>query len=184
MKYSDIIQYTQQANYYVNVEWGEINDKIQHISSRNEYITEIIPDFQRGHVWTKKQQIKYIEFKLKGGTGSNDLLWNCPGWMTTFEGPYQLVDGLQRLTAVRMFINNKIPAFNIYHSEFKGRIPSHCEFLWHVNDLKTREEVLQWYIEITKCRIQSLGRKPHKVKQLLIAEKPKKRRSKCIQKNV
>ena len=44
---------------------------------------ELVPDFQRGHVWTQGQQIKYIE-SLMRERAPNTLLFNCPGWVNSY----------------------------------------------------------------------------------------------------
>ena len=171
MKYSDIEQYISQSSYHVNVEWEYVEEHYKRLSTSKLFEVERIPDFQRGHVWSVEQQISYVEYKLKGGYGANDLLWNCPGWMNTYDGPYQLVDGLQRLTAVRDFIKNRIPIFGWYYKDIEGHIPTRCEFIWHVNNLKTRAEVLRWYIEINEGGIVHTKDEIDKVKRLLIKER-------------
>ena len=68
------------------------------------------PDFQRGHVWTEEQQVRYIEFLLRGGTTGRDFYFNCPSWHNSVKaGAYDdfvCVDGLQRITVILRFINN------------------------------------------------------------------------------
>jgi hypothetical protein len=145
MKFSDILQMTKPSNYRVNVGWKYLK---KHIGRDRNPPFDINPDFQRGHVWTKEQKIAYVEFKLKGGSGSDIIQTNCPGWMNDFRGPYVLVDGKQRLTAVLDFLDDKLPVFNHYYSEFEGRIPHTCDFIWCVNDLETKKEVLAWYVEL------------------------------------
>ena len=174
MNYSDIKRYITIASYHVNVEWEYVEDHYSHLASSRTFKVEHIPDFQRGHVWSVEQQISYVEFKLKGGYGANVLLWNCPGWMNTFDGPYQLVDGLQRFTAVRDFIKNRIPAFGSYYKDFNGHMPSYCEFIWHVNNLTNRADILRWYIEINEGGIIHTNEEINKVKKLLIEERKKR----------
>lgn len=161
MKFSEIKQLTQQANYQVNIWWEDLDESLDHYRRSNcGGGLDTDPDFQRGHVWTEAQQIAYVEFKLMGGSGSNDLYTNCVGWMNDFQGPFVLVDGKQRLNAALRFIRNEIPAFGHYRKEFVGRIPSHAEFIFHVNNLKTREEVLTWYLEMNS------GGTPHTQEEL------------------
>jgi len=169
MKYSDIKGYTRPAYYKVNVDWEYLEGTIKR--DRGDLQLSLNPDFQRGHIWTKEQQIAYIEFKLRGGTGSNDLYFNCTGWMDDFKGPYQLVDGKQRLEAVRAFMNNEIKAFEYLRKDFTGYIPTHCEFIWHVNNLKTRKEVLRWYLEMNEGGVVHTQEELQKVQNLLNKEK-------------
>ena len=169
MKYSDVPSFTRESPYHVNVGWEYAKDKLSVLKGRT-FDVELIPDFQRGHVWNKKQKREYVEFKIKGGSGANALLWNCPGWMDTFNGPYQFVDGLQRFSAVQDFLNNKFKAFDSFYKDFEGCLPSHCEFIWHVNCLKTRKEVLTWYIELNAGGVVHSDKEINRVKALLNKE--------------
>jgi hypothetical protein len=145
----------------------------EHLANQMKYselaVLDLNPDFQRGHVWTREQQIAYVEFKLRGGRGSNTILFNCKGWMHSFEGPYVLVDGKQRITAVLAFLHDEIPAFGHLYSEFTGKLRmTGADFVIQVNDLKTRAEVLQWYIELNAGGTPHTQEEIEKVKQLLI----------------
>lgn len=167
MKFSDIPQLTRAANYRVNVDWQDLEVYLESWQEKTFCPLDIDPDFQRDHVWTEEQQIAYVEFKLRGGQGSDTILLNCPGWMNDFKGPFQLVDGKQRLQAVLDFLHNKIPAFGKYYHEYEGRIPSHIGFVFAVNDLKTRKDVLNWYLEINTGGTPHTEEEIEKVKNLL-----------------
>lgn len=65
MKYKDIPQLTGWGKYAVDVELARVPVVIAQY--QEEQGLQLLPDFQRGHVWTRKQQIAYIEFLLKGG---------------------------------------------------------------------------------------------------------------------
>jgi hypothetical protein len=104
----------------------------------------------------KKQQERYVEFVLRGGTSSRDIYWNCAGWMGSYKGPMYLVDGKQRLQAARLFMNNKLKVFGHTLSEFEGVSPLMCcDFIFHVNNLETKSEVIQWYLDL------NFGGTPH-----------------------
>lgn len=168
MKFSDISQLTRQANYQVNLWWEDLGESLDHYMRPNcGGGLDTDPDFQRGHVWTEAQQIAYVEFKLRGGSGSNDLYTNCVGWMGDFRGPFVLVDGKQRLNAALRFIRNEIPAFGLFRKEYKGRIPSYAEFIFHVNNLKTEKEVLTWYLEMNSGGTPHTQEELNKVKAML-----------------
>ena len=76
----NIPSYTSWGNYSADIGWRYLF---------SEYLDEMIndmgldinPDFQREHVWSEEQQIKYIEHRLRGGESGRDLLFNCPGWV-------------------------------------------------------------------------------------------------------
>ena len=59
------------------------------------------------------------------------------------------VDGLQRLTSLRKFLNNELKVFGYYLNEFEDAmlLKKRYRLLININDLKTREEVLKWYID-------------------------------------
>ena len=117
MKFEDIPRFINSPNYQINVPWKGIERTLK---SWNELNTlDLNPDFQRGHVWTRTKQIEFVEFCLRGGRSSRVILFNNPGWMNKFEGALVLVDGKQRLEAVRKFMRNKLPIFNgIYLKKF------------------------------------------------------------------
>lgn len=107
----------------------------------------IVPDFQRGHIWTEEQQIKFVEFVLHGGESGLDIYFNHPGWNTGGDQDFVLVDGLQRITACLRFLQDEIPAFGLKRSQFEDDLSYHRGRLrFHVNTLKTRAEVLDWYL--------------------------------------
>jgi uncharacterized protein with ParB-like and HNH nuclease domain len=133
--------------YHVDMGWDFIFLWLE--KKDEQYGVELNPDFQRGHVWTEKQQTAYIEFILKGGQSGKEIYFNHPNWMGSFEGNLQLVDGLQRITAVRKFLNNEVPVFDGYYYKDIENISLHdlnLAFSLHVNNLKTRKEVLEWYV--------------------------------------
>lgn len=173
MNFKDIPKMTRQANYSVNVSWDYLQDCLERWTNQKKTAKlDMDPDFQRAHVWTREQQIAYVEFKLRGGSGSNVILFNCKRRMGVFSGPFVLVDGKQRIEAVLAFLRGDIPAFGHYFSEFEGRVPSNVDFVFQVNDLDTREQVLQWYLELntsgtphTKEEIEKVCRMLERVKE-------------------
>lgn len=152
MKYEDVIvRLKEKGQYEINVSLKYLERTIQ--DYKNDYKLELNPDFQRGHVWTKEQQIAYVEFLLRGGVTANTIYFNCPYFDDFRSDLYNMdmvcVDGLQRLTALRKFINNEIPVFGYYLKEFED-----YEILLRVtgiriniNNLKTKKDVLEWYID-------------------------------------
>ena len=143
MNFRDIPRFPR-ANYEVNVFWGHIE---RFLDGQDPKI-DLEPDFQRGHVWSMEQQIAFVEYGLMGGENSMIITTNCPGWIGVGSaGPYQLVDGLQRITAVRQFVAGRIPAFGRRIDQYADRLgllgPS---FRWRVCTLQARAEVLRLYL--------------------------------------
>lgn len=73
---------------------------------------------------------------------------------------YVCVDGLQRITAVQRFINNEIPIFGTYFNEFEDKPRLKYTVKINVNDLKTEQEVLRWYVDM------NAGGTPHSKKEI------------------
>lgn len=166
MNFKDIKKFPGDGNYKINVPWQYIEKWIQ--EQEDEVALDLDPDFQRCHVWTREQQQKYVEFALRGGRGCNELRFNCAGWMGDFRGPFVLVDGKQRLTAVRKFLNDELDIFGgVTFSQFEGRPPARTDFVIFINDLNTREEVLNWYLDINSAGTQHTEAELQKVKNLL-----------------
>jgi len=79
-------------------------------------------------------------------------LFNKPSWhLPVAAGAYDdyvCVDGLQRITAIQGFIGNRFPVFGSFFWEYRDRMDIMNTVRVHVNDLKTKKEVLTWYIEM------------------------------------
>lgn len=140
-----------------------------------EYGLVICPDFQRGHVWTEDQQIAYVEYILKNPSSGRTLYLNHPGWMKNWKGEFVLVDGLQRFTASRRFMNNEIPAYGFFCRDFRWyegdetgeRLPSELSFNVCIATLKSRADVLQWYLDFNSAGTQHSAEELARVRGLL-----------------
>ncbi len=152
-RFQDIPQFTRSPGYMVHIGLDYL--MLHYTRYVVEYGLDVSPDFQRGYIWKPEQKIRFVEYMLRGGMSGLDIYTNCPTWRTGRMGPeypeawFVLVDGKQRLDAALGFLNNEFPVFGSYFREFtdKPRI-TQCNFRWHVNDLATREECLQWYLEM------------------------------------
>jgi hypothetical protein len=164
MKYDDIPKFTKRDHYHINVALAEVPYMIERYIEH--YSLETNPDFQRGHVWTGLQQTKYIEFLLAGGSSGQDIYFNHPYWMRDMKDSMVLVDGLQRITSILMFMDNKIKAYGHYYSEY-DYIPYDIGLIFHVNCLKTRAEVLSWYIQLNEGGVVHTPEEINRVKKLL-----------------
>lgn len=153
-KIQNIPRYTEAGQYQMTAHL----DYIPKWLADNDY--DMDPAFQRGHVWTRDQQIAFVEFILRGGTSGRVIYWNNPFWQArgtpvTPDMPdtLLLVDGKQRLSAVLAFLNNDIPAFGHYWSAYSD--PADRRFAvargaltFNVNNLSRYEQVLQWYLDL------------------------------------
>ncbi len=134
---------------------------------------QLDPDFQRGHVWTEEQQVAWLEYHLRGGKSGNTIYLNNPFWNSVMEpkqgeySDYVCVDGLQRITAAQRFIHNEIKVFGSYFDEYedKLRLVNDNTIILNVNNLKSKEEVLQWYIDM------NAGGTPHSKEEIQRVQK-------------
>ncbi len=148
MKVEDIQMLTGDGHYTGDIPLGFLKDKIK--GWEKEMNLQLNPDFQRGHVWTTEQQIAFMEFILRGGK-SSAIQFNHPGWMNSFKGEFVCVDGLQRLTAIVKFVSNELAVFNgNYLKDFDDPewLLRRYDIKIRINNLKTRKEVLKWYLEM------------------------------------
>lgn len=119
---------------------------------------DINPDFQRGHVWSESQQIAWIEHYLSGGKSGLTIYINHPGWMKNWEGQAVLVDGKQRIEAMRRFIADEFRVFAgkpIYNGSISnegylyseiGNVNAVHDLTLAVNNLPTKNDVIRWYV--------------------------------------
>ena len=142
LDYKDIPKFPH-SGYEVDISYGSLENWLERELGQG---LNLLPDFQRGHVWTEEQRTRFIEYQLRGGEGGKVLCFNHPGWSgrngKPLDGPYEILDGLQRLTSARMFLNNELRVFGRLYSEFTGHLRFHAGFKWRVYELQTREDVL------------------------------------------
>lgn len=150
-RFRDVPKFTPSGSYAVDYPLDSLAGWVTEKERDSGLL--LYPDFQRGHVWSEKQQIAFVEFLLRGGKTGRDLYFNCPSWEYQVEqGAYNefvCVDGLQRITAIRRFIRSEIPVFGSYYREYTDSLRDSTDTMRvHINDLKSRREVLQWYIDL------------------------------------
>ena len=163
--------FTRMPTYRVNVMWDYLEESLSHWSDDRDGAAKLNlePDFQRGHVWTPEQQTKFVEYILQGGMSGREIYFNCTGWMKDWKGPFVIVDGKQRLHAAREFLANRLPVFGgNYRKDIAGRLSLNAQFLFNVNDLKTRAEVLKWYLEMNTGGTPHTPEEIDKVQKMLI----------------
>ena len=161
-KFNEIPQFTRNGNWECDFDLVQLVNFIE--NEINEMGLDMNPDFQRGHVWTEQQQIAFIEFFLKGGKTGRVIYLNKPDWNLSVPkddyNDYVCVDGLQRYTAIKRFINNEIKVFGSYFKEYEDSLRINKTMRVNVNDLKSKKEVLQWYIEF------NAGGTPHSKEEI------------------
>jgi hypothetical protein len=170
MRFREIPQLTSVGSYQVNTPWAYLEETLARYNENRNL--DLDPEFQRAHVWTEEKQAKYVEYILKGGNSSKIIYFNCRGWGKNYEEPMYLVDGKQRLEAVRKFMRNELTIFGKnYYKDFEDTLPWSAEFLFNVNNLNTYKEILQWYIDLNAGGVVHTEDEINKVKKLLEKEK-------------
>ena len=124
---------------------------------------ELNPDFQRGHVWTRDQQIAFCESWIRCTLGD-------AGKTITFNSPMSAVhnkrsdadlkgmvciDGLQRLTAVRQFMKKEFKVFShidggVYwdffdNTRFSRYSPTNG-LIFQLFDMQYKKDILDYYL--------------------------------------
>ncbi len=147
MNFADIPTFPR-ASYEIDVPFSMLETTLN--GFQREYDLDLLPDFQRGHVWTITQQIRFVEYILKGGESGKTLLFNHSSWHDPVQkkGEFVILDGLQRLTAARKFMANEIPAFGHLRREFSGRMRFMVSFKFRVHSLPDRASVLRYYLDL------------------------------------
>jgi len=160
--FADIPQFPK-AHYEINVPWDYLEGWLKDHQKEHAklYDLDLNPDYQRIHVWTPEQQTAYVEFILQGGESGKVLYWNHPNWGRSYKGVLELVDGKQRLEAVRAFLRSEVRAFGHLYAEYTDRLSiSAADFRMRIAALPTRKMVLQWYLLI------NAGGTPHTKEEL------------------
>lgn len=140
------------CHHGVDYEFDFLVKQVRHWMVPKEGGLQLTPDFQRGHVWTREQQIAYVEYLLRGGISGRNLYFNYPSWHTEVaSGEYNdfvIVDGLQRYTAIAGFLADEFPVFGSCYSEFTDSWRPSNTIRVHINDLKSKVDVLEWYLQM------------------------------------
>lgn len=115
---------------------------------------------------------------MRGGKSGLIVYFNKPDWnFRVPEGAYNeyvCVDGLQRLTAILRFVNNEIPVFGTYYKDYEDHPRmKHCIKI-NINDLKSEQEVLQWYVDM------NAGGTPHTMEEINRVKKMIENLKECI----
>lgn len=153
-----IIQPLATAKYECDSDWTYINRQL--INWAEDYGgMDLCPDFQRGHVWTKEQQLHFIENCLRGVVSSSGFViqLNCPNWdagdnvKTDLPLGFQCIDGLQRLTAVQEFLKGNVKPFgftpdDLHYSSFM--IKTSFRFRVAVHTFTKKVDLLNHYLAI------------------------------------
>jgi len=168
-RFQDIKLFTANGSWECDYRPHEMLNFLDELKKTDKL--QMDPDFQRAHVWTVEQQQKYLEFFFRGGKSARVIYINHPGWQDNYKGECVLLDGKQRVEAFRRFYNNEITIFGSYLKDFTDKPDNVMHTLRiNVNNLKTRAEVLQWYIDFNSGGTVHTTEEIDKVRNLLEKE--------------
>jgi hypothetical protein len=103
----------------VDMQWDSI---LAHVEGRgyfgvdNELPWDLNPDYQRGPVWTERQQSLYIGHHLMGGQVFPIYMQRDSTYRK--NEPEEVIDGQQRIRAICAFMRNEIPARFLHEGEW------------------------------------------------------------------
>lgn len=143
---------------------------------------EMIPDFQRGLVWSQENQIYFIECMLKNllPKSAYNLTFNMPYFFNTpthkSENPTKYknlvcIDGLQRFTTIENFVLGKFKVFNDQIAiddlrftpfDLKGKT-----FTINVFEYDNTQDILNLYLNMNTGGIAHADSEIKRVKALL-----------------
>ena len=121
-------------------------DNCSEVTDSKSFFKNAIPEFQRANnKWNEKQQVSFIE-NLMLGFRTSIKLFSVGNNINN-----QVIDGLQRLTAIAAFLDGNIKAHGLYADEYKGQ---HFHLLRFLNieiySFKEWVEVGRFYIQINE----------------------------------
>ena len=135
----------------------------------------IVPDYQRGRVWTPEQAGLFVGFVLTGGQPP-------PIWIQQHPDAdrEEIIDGLQRVSAMRDFFADKIPAIlpngaEVYRADFDpdcGGLFRSLHITKMIVSLPTRAEVLRLYLRLNRGGTVHSDAEIRRVQELLLQESP------------
>ena len=179
MKFKDIKQYPR-SHYEVHSDWRYLEETLRQWDDKKGITgslgLNLDPEFQRGHVWTERKQIEFVEYCLMGGESSRVIMFNHPNWQGNYKGEMVLVDGKQRLEAARKFMRNELPIFGgHYLNDFEDKESllrtSNAHFIFKVFKLQTNKDVMEFYLKLNSGGVVHTQEELNKVKKLIEQEK-------------
>lgn len=174
-KLEDLVRPLGAAKWKTDVFWSRLEDSFTELGVDHGGL-ELIPDFQRGHVWSKFQQSHFVENCLRGIVPSSGLLiqFNSPFWgdhrgETDLPAGLQCVDGLQRYSAVTGFVRGEVKAFGLSAADFAGTQfdPKRLRMTIAVHDFTSRAELLAFYLALNSGGSQHSEEEIERVRGLL-----------------
>ena len=174
IRYRDVPKPIRKGSYQTHVDLHYLKSTIDDYI--RDFNLDLNPEFQRGHVWTHEQRVKFVEYMIRDGR-MNPIYFNCKHW-NDYKGKQEMVivDGLQRLTTLLMFVKDELRIFKELGNEGLGFLYSEFDYFRlsadsmvriNINDLETDKEILQWYLELNEGQTPHTKEELERVRQLL-----------------
>lgn len=177
----DRIRPLRTARWQADYPWHRLESAVESIGSDFGAL-ELVPDFQRGHVWTEAQQSHFIENCMRGVVAADGFLlqFNCPNFDCDGEGDLspglQCLDGLQRYTAIARYIRGEVTAFGYHASELDRT--EFCPKRMHVkiamHTFRWQADLLEHYLAINAGGTPHSDYEIQRVRGLLAQVEPKR----------
>ena len=173
---AEIIQPIVSYKTAFNVDFLRIEDWLAREAEEQACGIDLSPDFQRGHVWSEKQQIHFMENVFRGIVDKSGLTirFNCPKWQNEQASDSDLldqivcVDGLQRLTAIRRFMAGEIKAFGLTKDNFpRAYFTVRNSLSCQMYEFQYRKDLLKFYLDINGGGIAHTEAELARVRELL-----------------
>ena len=134
----------------------------------------MVPDFQRGHVWTHDQQTKFIENVLRGLVDKSGLTirFNHPtkeALNHTNDITCEIIclDGLQRLESLKQFLAGNILPFGMSYAEIPRVFIRNIRIHFQIYDFTNRSDILAFYLDINSGGTPHSNEEIQRVQSLL-----------------
>ncbi len=173
-----------QSRYEVDVHLHMMRKYLEDVDQQMKGLgggLELNPDFQPGHVWTEKQRVRFVESAL-AGRGAMLLVMNIPNFSAAAgaegdipSGCAQCIDGLQRVTTMLDFTENKLEVFgSLKASDLAGTTFDMRRMFYKVRvfEFVHRRELLEYYLAINSGGTVHTDLELDRVRTLLSATKP------------
>lgn len=141
----------------------------------------ICPDYQRGRVWTDEQASRFVGFLAEGGAAPVIFVQRWPMKPDASQPIDEVIDGLQRITALLRFGDNQIPMETPLGERAYLRDFSEQDQKWlrgtsgfrldlQVVECPTRAAVLELYIRLNRGGTPHSEAEIERVRAMLQAE--------------
>lgn len=158
-EFYDLIKPLERPTRTFNCSFFYLENWLAGESENIPHGVDLIPEFQRGHVWSHSQRTRYMENVLRRVCDDSTLTirFNCPSWREAPHSDSDLVDqmvcldGLQRLTAIRDFIAGKLEVFGLTFDRLPKRILlRELTIVIKMYDFQYEDELYDFYLDINE----------------------------------